>query len=241
MACIQAQALAKEIRKYFLRLKFQLILMAFCFVAVTFYGSYQQQHKDIIYMRESISKFYKDFDSSVFTNASTIKEFLDQMSKFSVPFVNLDEIRKSADKVGHQIEILQSYEHDKTGRVDLALENSGGRIAKIGANTEMFYSCNLFWKLIGCPNKINGPEKLIQPQMHYGECFRFKGKEGSVTIRLVRGALLDAVTVEHLSKKMSPTGEVSAAPRKFSVSVSLLVVVRLRSSHHSFLDFFSGT
>jgi Sad1 / UNC-like C-terminal len=145
---------------------------------------------------------FTDLDASSLMDLSELSRRFHQMS----------------DKLRHQIEILQNYEHDKTGRVDLALATNGARIAGVSSDTEFLYSCNFFWKLLGCPNRKNGPEEMILPSMKPGECFKFKGKKATVFIRLISKAILDAVTVEHITKKI---GQVSSAPRIFAVSVNV--------------------
>jgi Sad1 / UNC-like C-terminal len=159
--------------------------------------------------------------STVFLVAFCIHDHYDSsLTHFDGSLVDLYELSRRfsliSEKLWHQIE---KNNLDKTGRVDLALESSGARIAGVGSKTELFYSCNSFWKLLGCPNRVNGPEKMIQPSMHPGECFKFKGKEATVFIRLNNKEILDAVTVEHTTKKID---KVSSAPRIFSVSVNIL-------------------
>lgn len=196
-----------------------LLVIAACLI-VHSYSNFNQR-EEILYLKNSLSKLYKDFDRSMLTDLASMKEFLETAVKSSKPLIELGEIQKASQKVSQQIETLQNFEHDKTGRIDLALRNSGGRIAGIGPNTELFYSCNWFWQHIGCPNKRNGPEKLIESLTQYGECFTFKGKQATVLIRLFASAFLDAVTIEHIPRKMSPSEDVTSAPRKFSVSVSI--------------------
>ena len=210
--------------KCFNELKSRIFLLIAIVALFLVFKSHQNQHREIVYLRNSLSKLYLDFDSKILTDVKALKEFLD---KFEFPKIDLDEIQNASDKVGNQIETLKHFEQDKTGKVDLALANSGARIAGLGHNTKPFYSCNAFWKVLGCPNKVNGPEKLIQTLMHPGECFRFKGKEATVFIRLIGKSILDSVTIEHIPKKMSPTSEVKSAPRTFAVSVNIHIFIAL--------------
>lgn len=196
-------------------------ILGIIFVSLVFQTrSHFNQHEDIQYLKNSLSKLYQDFDKSMLTDLASMKEFLESAMK-SQPLIELNEIQKASKKVGHQIETLQSFVHDKTGRLDLALRNSGGKIAGIEPETKVFYSCNFFMKMVNCPFRRNGPEKLIEPLVHYGEFFRFKGKQVSVSIKLISKAFLDSVTIEHIPRRMSPNEEVTSAPRNFSVSVSI--------------------
>lgn len=211
----------KYLNDCFAELKSRIFLVIGILALFLVYKSHQSQHRELVYLRNSISKLYKDFDARVLTDVAAMREYVEKFRQMDFPMLELDEIQKASQNVESQIETLKHFDQDKTGKVDLALENSGARIAGLGPSTQLFYSCNVLWKAIGCPNKVNGPEKLIQAPMHPGECFRFKGKAASVFIRLIGKAILDSVTVEHIPKKMSPTGEVKSAPRMFSVSVNI--------------------
>ncbi|KAF1465906.1 SUN domain-containing protein 2, partial [Pygoscelis antarcticus] len=54
-----------------------------------------------------------------------------------------------------------------------------------------------------------------------GYCWPFQGSRTEVLIRLPAQIRPTAVTVQHTSKRASPLGTVSSAPRDFTVSVSL--------------------
>ncbi|NWY08041.1 SUN1 protein, partial [Nothoprocta ornata] len=59
------------------------------------------------------------------------------------------------------------------------------------------------------------------PSASPGQCWAFHGAVGHVVIRLPENIWPVAVTVEHIPKSVSPTGEVSSAPKDFAVFVSL--------------------
>ncbi|NXV22496.1 SPAG4 protein, partial [Cepphus grylle] len=54
-----------------------------------------------------------------------------------------------------------------------------------------------------------------------GNCWPFPGHQGQVVIRLPARVHLTAVTVQHISKEVSPSGTVTSAPRDIAVFVSL--------------------
>ncbi|KAF1418521.1 SUN domain-containing protein 2, partial [Spheniscus humboldti] len=54
-----------------------------------------------------------------------------------------------------------------------------------------------------------------------GYCWPFQGSRTEVLIRLPAQIRPTAVTIQHTSKRASPLGTVSSAPRDFTVSVSL--------------------
>lgn len=190
-------------------------------IAIAMFFSHQvNQAGEIRNIRDSISKMYSELDPEVFTDTTKLKTMMGNIRKFAnEDLAEMVETRRKSQKLGSQIETLQNYDLDKTGKADLALSSIGGRIAGVDKKTTMFFACGMFWRALGCPNKVNGPEKMIEPSMHPGDCFRFKSKNATVFIRLAKDAVLDAVTIEHITKKLSHTGDVREAPRKFSVSV----------------------
>ncbi|NWH62453.1 SUN1 protein, partial [Geococcyx californianus] len=55
------------------------------------------------------------------------------------------------------------------------------------------------------------------PDMYPGNCWAFKGSQGYLVVRLSMKIHPTAFTVEHIPKTLSPTGNISSAPRNFSV------------------------
>lgn len=187
--------------------------------------------EEIRNIRDSVSNMYRDFEPAMFTDLEGVKSMIAKIRKFAEEDLSkAEEIQMKTQTLESKIVTLQNFKFDQTGRADLALSSIGGRIAGIGPDTQPFYSCNFIWRSLGCPNKVNGPEKIIDPSMQPGDCFRFKSKNATVFIRLAHEAILDAVTIEHITQKISLTGDVSEAPRKFSVSVIInnnLMIVNL--------------
>ncbi|NXK94818.1 SUN5 protein, partial [Formicarius rufipectus] len=50
-----------------------------------------------------------------------------------------------------------------------------------------------------------------------GKCWAFKGHEGQVVIRLPARVHLTAITVQHITKDVSPSGTVVSAPKDIAV------------------------
>lgn len=113
---------------------------------------------------------------------------------------------------------------DTSGRPDYALESSGGRILSIGSTQLLSTPTNqlqavmvyLFGYATALPFISNSPRYVIQPSIVPGECFAFVGR-GEITIRLVKPVFIDSVSVEHILAEISPTADISNAPKKFSV------------------------
>ncbi|NXK34388.1 SUN5 protein, partial [Piprites chloris] len=55
-----------------------------------------------------------------------------------------------------------------------------------------------------------------------GSCWAFKGHQGQVVIKLPARVHLTAITVQHITKDLSPSGTVISAPKDIAVFVSLL-------------------
>lgn len=63
--------------------------------------------------------------------------------------------------------------------------------------------------------------KSVQPDVYPGNCWAFKGSEGYLVVRLSMKIYPTAFSLEHIPKTLSPSGNITSAPRKFSVYVSL--------------------
>ncbi|NXG34847.1 SUN1 protein, partial [Dromaius novaehollandiae] len=55
------------------------------------------------------------------------------------------------------------------------------------------------------------------PDMYPGNCWAFKGSQGYLVVRLSMKIYPTAFTVEHIPKTLSPTGNITSAPKNFSV------------------------
>lgn len=58
-----------------------------------------------------------------------------------------------------------------------------------------------------------------QPDVYPGNCWAFKGSQGYLVIRLSLRILPTSFCVEHIPKALSPTGNITSAPRNFTVFV----------------------
>ncbi|XP_058804893.1 tetratricopeptide repeat protein 39C-like [Phymastichus coffea] len=113
---------------------------------------------------------------------------------------------------------LQSYDADKTGMADYALESSGGAILST-RDTETYSAGVSVLKLFGIPfcRQQNTPRAIIQRRVLPGECWAIKGSQGSVVIQLFGSVRISGVSLEHISPMISPTGDTTSAPRDFSI------------------------
>ncbi|XP_064245941.1 SUN domain-containing protein 1 isoform X7 [Passer domesticus] len=113
---------------------------------------------------------------------------------------------------------LKLYSQDKTGMVDFALESGGGSILSTRCS-ETYETKTALISLFGIPLWYfsQSPRVVIQPDMYPGNCWAFKGSQGYLVVRLSMKIYPTAFTLEHIPKTLSPTGNITSAPRNFAV------------------------
>ncbi|XP_035260730.1 SUN domain-containing protein 1-like isoform X13 [Anguilla anguilla] len=113
---------------------------------------------------------------------------------------------------------LELYSQDRTGLVDYALESGGGSVLSTRCS-ETFETKTALMSLFGLPLWYfsQSPRVVIQPDVHPGNCWAFKGSQGYLVIRLSMRVRPTAFSLEHIPKSLSPTGNISSAPREFTV------------------------
>uniref|UniRef100_T1HHR3 SUN domain-containing protein n=1 Tax=Rhodnius prolixus TaxID=13249 RepID=T1HHR3_RHOPR len=62
--------------------------------------------------------------------------------------------------------------------------------------------------------ETNG-EKKLEASVVPGECWALGGDKGTVVMQLISQVLITHVSLEHISAKLSPTGDISSAPKEF--------------------------
>ncbi|XP_069503332.1 SUN domain-containing protein 1 isoform X9 [Ambystoma mexicanum] len=113
---------------------------------------------------------------------------------------------------------LKLYSQDKTGMVDYALESGGGSILSTRCS-ETYETKTALMSLFGIPLWYfsQSPRVVIQPDMYPGNCWAFKGSQGYLVVRLSMKIYPAAFTLEHIPKTLSPTGNITSAPKDFTV------------------------
>ncbi|OXU17344.1 hypothetical protein TSAR_007471 [Trichomalopsis sarcophagae] len=150
-----------------------------------------------------------------------VSEGIDTHTQKLLDALSPDNVKKMVKKE------LEIYDADKTGRIDFALESAGGLILST-RDTETYPACGQTMKLLRLSvcRQDNSPRAIIQVEFLSsmprtgvlpGECWSFKGSEGAVVIQLLGHVLISGFSLEHISPKVSITGETSNAPRDFSV------------------------
>ncbi|XP_032512037.2 SUN domain-containing protein 3-like [Danaus plexippus] len=106
--------------------------------------------------------------------------------------------------------------------VDFALETAGARVIDTGDTLEHFiHESPVGWVLhsisaLVCRDCL-GANAIIKPGTLPGECWAFKGSKGEATIRLLGTVRITGLSLEHIPAHISPTKEISSAPRLFQL------------------------
>jgi Sad1 / UNC-like C-terminal len=102
---------------------------------------------------------------------------------------------------------------------NFALESLNAEVVSIGDtklldNGYYFYVFNLIENIF----YQRGPQIVLHPSNHPGQCFPFKPDgDATIVIRLMDKVKVDSVSLVHITAAESPTGKVDSAPKEFSV------------------------
>ncbi|KHN77028.1 Nuclear migration and anchoring protein unc-84 [Toxocara canis] len=118
------------------------------------------------------------------------------------------------------VDALRVYDADKTGKVDYALESSGGSVISTRC-TETYKEKSRLESIFGIPLWYSSysPRSVIQHRanaLSSGECWAFRGT-GYLTIKLSLPIHITEVSYEHLRHELHPDGVVRSAPRRFQI------------------------
>ncbi|XP_069543845.1 SUN domain-containing protein 1-like [Brachyistius frenatus] len=113
---------------------------------------------------------------------------------------------------------LRRFSEDRTGLVDFALESGGGSVLSTRCS-ETYETKAAMLSLFGVPLWYfsQSPRAVIQPDVHPGNCWAFRGSKGFLVLRLSMRIRPSSVSLEHLPKNLAPSGTRRSAPRDFSV------------------------
>ncbi|XP_022598123.1 SUN domain-containing protein 2-like [Seriola dumerili] len=113
---------------------------------------------------------------------------------------------------------LRLFSQDRTGLADYALESGGGSILSTRCS-EAYETKAALLSLFGVPLWYfsQSPRAVIQPDIHPGNCWAFRGSKGFLVIRLSMRILPTAFSLEHIPKALAPSGTLRSAPRRFDI------------------------
>ncbi|KAK9695593.1 Sad1 / UNC-like C-terminal [Popillia japonica] len=112
---------------------------------------------------------------------------------------------------------LDLYADDRTGKTDFALESAGGRIVDTRDTVSYPEPEKVTFLGVMICTKSNSARAILQPGSLPGECWAFKGSRGCTIIQLLGKVRITGVTLEHISPSMSPSGQITTAPKDFTI------------------------
>uniref|UniRef100_A0A8C9AAW2 Sad1 and UNC84 domain containing 1 n=1 Tax=Prolemur simus TaxID=1328070 RepID=A0A8C9AAW2_PROSS len=172
--------------------------------------------------KDDLQILLRDLELQILTNITHHISVTKQMptSETVVSAVNEAGVSGITEAQAHVIvnNALKLYSQDKTGMVDFALESGGGSILSTRCS-ETYETKTALISLFGIPLWYfsQSPRVVIQPDMYPGNCWAFKGSQGYLVVRLSMVIHPTAVTLEHIPKTLSPTGNITSAPKDFAV------------------------
>ncbi|XP_077406304.1 uncharacterized protein LOC144038059 isoform X4 [Vanacampus margaritifer] len=124
--------------------------------------------------------------------------------------------RKDVDQMVKKA--LRLFSHDRIGLADYALESGGGSILSTRCS-QTYETKAALLSLFGIPLWYfsQSPRVVIQPNVHPGNCWAFRGSTGFLVIRLSMRIVPTAFSLEHIPRVLAPSGTISSAPRDFRV------------------------
>ncbi|XP_048366386.1 SUN domain-containing protein 3 [Sphaerodactylus townsendi] len=115
-------------------------------------------------------------------------------------------------------EMMDKLDEHEVQMPDYALASAGASI--VHCRTTRSYrheGGNYYWMSFPILPFVRPPEVMLQPNRSPGMCWSFPTNRGEAVIKLVRRIFPTMVTLEHISKKVSPTGKTDSAPKDFVI------------------------
>ncbi|XP_043926968.1 SUN domain-containing protein 2-like [Protopterus annectens] len=171
--------------------------------------------------QEEMQAMLRDLEKKILADVSRTRMRSSQQASAAVgaTFEGAGVMGVTEEQVNDIVErALQLYSEDRIGLVDYALESAGASVLNTRCS-ETYETGTALMSLFGIPlwYQSQSPRVIIQPDVHPGNCWAFRGTQGFVVIQLSAEVIPTAVTLEHISKAVSPMGSINTAPREFVV------------------------
>ncbi|XP_067173435.1 SUN domain-containing protein 3-like [Apteryx mantelli] len=115
-------------------------------------------------------------------------------------------------------EALEKLEYNQVQMPDFARKASGATIVHSKTSASFRNTKGiLYWAGLPLLHSMKSPEVLLEPANQPGNCWSFAGSQGHVFIKLPKAIFPRAVTLEHISVRVSPGENISSAPKDFAV------------------------
>ncbi|XP_016980805.1 SUN domain-containing protein 3 isoform X2 [Drosophila rhopaloa] len=105
-------------------------------------------------------------------------------------------------------------------RINYASEELGARIIDVKAPP--IGGTNVIKTLLGLDFSANPPVNMLRPALTPGSCFGFSGSRATVILHLAKSIVVEAISLTHVAREMTPTLCVKSAPKEFDVYGLLL-------------------
>lgn len=174
-------------------------------------------------------QFFRDWLDNIFVNETELREKVENITDITehYPFngtekrgVEMGAIIKAALKAVHDnvTSTLDKFSADKTGKADFALESAGGSIL-YSRCSPTYDSGNTYVSLYGIRlwSVVNSPRIVIQPGVLPGQCWAFKGKNGSIFFKLSNTIHVTEFAYEHVQPSLTTNGGIESSPSNFTV------------------------
>ncbi|CAF0845162.1 unnamed protein product [Didymodactylos carnosus] len=149
---------------------------------------------------------------------SVIEDLKKEREKFLGPrHVLTSTQEKELEEMVRQM--LEDYSADEIGEPDYALESNGAKVVDTRCTEYTDEPRQNVVKFLGIPvaHMSKQPDIMIRPGRLPGQCFPFKGDQGSIVVKLAVPVVPTEFVLEHLSKRISIVGHVNSAPKNFTV------------------------
>jgi len=175
----------------------------------------------------SASKTLMELNQKISDLNDKLKDTTKNEHQLSSLAQRLELIEQSKDLTPLQrimVDWLSLYFADKTGKIDFALLDNGGKVVTVHHNKPPTSTTSLFpWINIGL--LFNGPlqkdeiqyaQNLITDKMTPGQCWSFMGHVSNATIRLACPIIINSVSIEHPDPR-NLMNDINSAPYQFQV------------------------
>ena len=176
----------------------------------------------LFYKKKIVEETKQEIENLMSSKVYDLKTSL--VAEAEVVTVSSTNVTESSSRSGLDVkkivrEALTKYDADKTGLFDFALETAGGSILSTKC-TEPYQVTTGVMSVWGIPFwwETNSPRTILQPGTSPGQCWAFRGSQGSVLVQLSSAIHITAVSIEHISSLLSPDGNIYSAPSHMSLS-----------------------
>ncbi|XP_074148834.1 SUN domain-containing protein 5 isoform X2 [Sminthopsis crassicaudata] len=155
------------------------------------------------------------YQEKVRKHAEEIQALHNLMKQISAKIQEV-KIMSNEDLVAQNI--MKKIQGDYIEKPDFALKSIGGTIDF--EHTSATYSCDKarsYWSWFRLWNFAHPPDVILEPNVTPGNCWAFRGDRGQVVIRLARKIFLTNITIQHIPKTISLSGNLDTAPKDFVV------------------------